>query len=167
MRNGNQSIAPLSGYAKHTRDTSTPQQQQLPTGPVGLKKLPDNRDFWATVNAVTFTQRGTGRREVYRAIAYYAGLTTDRECFAAGETIAQRATLSWKATRRQIHALERGEYIEAIGGHSKGRNGTRYRLVLPPPNPTDERDNTMRQPSPIEAKANKKQPSRKGHQGRE
>ena len=100
-----------------------------PTGRVHKSKLPDNRAFWESVNAVEFTARGSSRREVYRAVAYFASLTDARVCFASVAALAKRASLGTTATRAQLRALERGGYIETDGVRSGGRSGTRYRLA--------------------------------------
>ena len=75
-------------------------QPGLPTGPIGVvargapKTPPDNSTFWPEVNAVEFDQRGTGRREAYRAVAFYCSLTAERVCFASMASKAIRAGLS-------------------------------------------------------------------------
>ena len=107
-----------------------------PTGRVHKSTLPDNRAFWESVNATEFTSRGSSRREVFRAVAYYASLTDARVCFASVATLAKRASLGTTATRSQLRALELGGYIETQGERSGGRSGTRYRLPAHRPNPT-------------------------------
>ena len=110
-----------------------------PTGVVHKSTLPDNRAFWESVNAVEFASRGSSRREVYRAVAYFASLTDARVCFASVATLAKRASLGTTATRSQLRALERDGYIETDGSRSGGRSATRYRLStqrVSVPNPT-------------------------------
>ena len=110
-----------------------------PTGRVHRTTLPDNRALWESVNAVEFSSRGSSRREVYRAVAYFASLTDERVCFASVSNLAKRASLGTTATRSQLRALERDGFIETEGGRSGGRSGTRYRLStqrVSVPNPT-------------------------------
>ena len=115
-------LAPASGTPKYDKKV-TPQDvgaepRQITLGPthIVLRGLPDNREFWKVVNAVTFTsQRGAGRRAVYRAVAYYAALTDARTCYASVATMANRAGLGTSATREQLRALERNGDIEGIG----------------------------------------------------
>ena len=84
------------------------------TGPVGI--VPDNSEFWPVVNAKTFTQRGSGRRNAYRAVAFYCSLSYERVCRAAVESQAERADLSPKAMRRQLQWLLAEGDILADGG---------------------------------------------------
>ena len=118
-------------------------QAQLPTGPTHVasrcepRALPDNTDFWKAVRSYTSTSRGSSRRNVYRAVAFYVSLTDQRECYAAVASLSARAGLGTTATRTQLRMLEREGSLEAVGGRSGGRSkGTRYRLVLPDENPT-------------------------------
>ena len=139
MQLDKQSISPESTpFASHEiSDTSGQQTLGLgPTGRIHKSKLPDNRAFWESVNAVEFTSRGSSRREVYRAVAYYASLTDKRICFASVAKLARRASLGTTATRSQLRALERDGDIETDGGRSGGRSGTRYRLSTHRANPT-------------------------------
>lgn len=118
---------------------SNPHQQGLPTGPIGVatraekRALPDNKDFWARVNAVTFTQRGAGRRAAYRAVAFYCSLKHARSN-AAVATLATRADISVSVMRRHLRWFEAHGYIAAAGSRVGGRSkGTEYTLVLPVP----------------------------------
>ena len=113
-------------------------QGNLPTGPIGIvsRSIPDNREFWAAVKAVTFTQRGAGRRESYRAVAHFWSLTLDRVCFASVATMAAQAGLGTTAFRTQLRALEKSGHIVANSGRSKGRNATVYRMPEAVANPT-------------------------------
>ena len=108
----------------------TDEPRQLTTGPTGIasRSLPDNRGFWPVVNAKTFRQRGSGRRNAYRAVAYYCSLSDERVCTAAVDTQAERADLSPKAMRRQLQGLLAEGAILAEGGVSRGGLPTRYRL---------------------------------------
>ena len=114
---------PKSGWALSDRS-------QLTFGPSHIvsRWLPDNREFWRIVNAVKFTQRGVGRREVYRAVAYYVGLTEARECFASVATLSDRAGLGTSATREQLRALERDGDIEGSGNRRGGHKPAVYTL---------------------------------------
>ena len=123
----------------------TGEPRQLTIGPVGIvPSLPDNRELWAAVNAVEFTQRGAGRTAVYRAVAYYAALTEQRTCYAAVATIATRARMGTTATRAQLRALEKSGHIAADCGRSKGRKGTAYRLIGAVPQPNGKPSPTQR-----------------------
>ena len=123
------------GRVAHAQDPET--QGTFPIGPTGrvhrggrtTSKIPDNKKFWESVNAVDFTSRGSSRREVYRAVAYFVSLTDARVCFASVETQAKRASLGTTATRSHLRALERDGYLEVEGERSGGRSCTRYRLT--------------------------------------
>ena len=133
MRQENQSVSPnFSPVATPSQD----RQQALGLGPGrvhrgGKTSLPDNTQFWKTVNAVEFSSRGVTRQEVYRAVAWFVALTDHRLCFAAVETIAEQARLGTTATRAHLRALERDGFIETEGDRSKGRSTTCYRLSNP------------------------------------
>ena len=94
-------------------------------------KIPDNKAFWESVNAVEFSGRGVTRQAVYRAVAWFVALTEKRLCYAAVETIAEQARLGTTATRAHLRALERDGFIETEGDRSKGRSTTCYRLSNP------------------------------------
>lgn len=134
-------MTPLAAVATY-HERETPHQGRIPHGPVAIvargqrAEIPDNGEFWPAVNAVTFKARGAGRRAVYRAVAYYASLSTARACFASVATIAERAGMGTTATRSQLRALERDGHLQAVGGRSGGRRGTRYTLILEVENPT-------------------------------
>ena len=142
MQNVARSIPPFTPSTATPEIGDTNRQGTLPVGPTGRvhkSTLPDNRAFWESVNAVEFTARGPSRREVYRAVAYFASMTDARVCFASVATLAKRASLGTTATRSQLRALERDGYIEADGGRSGGRSATRYQLStqrVSVPNPT-------------------------------
>ena len=107
--------------------------RQITLGPthIVLRGLPDNREFWKVVNAVAFTsQRGAGRRAVYRAVAYYAALTDARTCYASVATMANRAGLGTSATREQLRALERNGDIEGIGNCRGANKPAVYTLTV-------------------------------------
>ena len=133
-------MTPLAAVATY-HERETPYQGRIPHGPVAIvargrrAEIPENGEFWNAVNAVTFEARGAGRRAVYRAVAYYASLTTARQCFASVATIAKRAGLCERATRSQLRALERDGHLQAVGGRSGGRHGTRYTLTSEACNP--------------------------------
>lgn len=117
-------------------EQETPAQGRIPTGPVGVvargkrPEIPDNRDLWADANAVTFGPRSAGRRAVYRAVVYFAGLTKARQCFASVATIAERAGMGATAARSQLRALERDGHLEPVGTRKGGRMTGTYRLTL-------------------------------------
>ena len=90
------------------------------------------------MNAARFTQRGAGRTEAYRAVAYYVALTERRACYAAVATMAKRARLSLNTMRRQLQGLMEVGALEAVGGVSRGRKPTRYRLTLDVVQPSHE-----------------------------
>ena len=135
MRTNVQSIAPSFPPVATPQIADTERQGTLHIGPTGRvhkggkSALPDNEEFWKTVNAVEFTSRGVTRQEVYRAVAWHVALTEKRICFAAVETIAEKARLGTTATRAHLRALERDGYIETEGDRSKGRSTTCYRLT--------------------------------------
>ena len=99
---------------------------------------PENRAFWKAVNAARFNQRGAGRTAAYRAVAYYVALTERRICYAAVATMAKRARLSLNTMRRQLQGLIEVGALEAVGGVSRGRKPTRYRLTLDVVQPSHE-----------------------------
>ena len=131
--------AKLDKYALHNVGVSPPKsgwalsdRSQLTFGPSHIvsRWLPDNREFWRIVNAVKFTQRGAGRRAVYRAVAYYAALTDARTCYASVATMANRAGLGTSATREQLRALERNGDIEGIGNCRGANKPAVYTLTV-------------------------------------
>ena len=126
-----QSISPASPPVSSHEIGHTDPQWTLPVGPTGKvhrSKIPDNRTFWETVNAVEFASRGVTREKVFRTVAYFVSLADARVCFASVETQAKRARLGTTAYRAHLRALERDGYIETDGGRSGGRSATHYRL---------------------------------------
>ena len=120
-----------------------PHQQPLPTGPIGIASRsappPDNGQFWPQVNAVTFAQRGAGRRAAYRAVAFFCSLKAERVCYAAVATQADRAGLGVTMMRGHLQWFEANGYIAATGSRTGGRpshtrpKAIHYSLILPPP----------------------------------
>ena len=144
-RQNAQSIAPSFPPVTSSQIVDTDPQLSLPVGPTGRvhrggkSALPDNTQFWKTVNAVEFSSRGVTRQQVFRTVAWFASLTDKRVCFASVESLAKKARLGTTATRAQLRALERDGYIETDGQRSGGRSATRYRLStlrVSVPNPT-------------------------------
>ena len=130
-------VAPNPAFVS-TPKTGTPGQpepQHLGLGPTGRvhrggrasSGIPDNEAFWKTVNAVTFpSSRGSGRRSVYRAVAWHVALTDERVCFASVETISKRADMGATQARVHLHALVEDGYLVVEGKRSGGRNATSY-----------------------------------------
>ena len=137
---GNVQIIIPENSAQFSPKIQSPDPQRTlglgPTGVIHKPKIPDNKAFWESVNAVEFSSRGSSRRDVYRSVAWHVSLTDERVCFASVGTIAERAGLKATATRSQLRALERDGYIEVEGGRGGGRSSTRYRL-------TDKRLSTL------------------------
>ena len=139
-----QSIAPSDTPFTPPSIGDTDPQRTLGLGPGrvhrgGKSAVPDNTQFWKTVNAVEFSSRGVTRQQVFRTVAWFASLTDKRVCFASVESLAKKARLGTTATRAQLRALERDGYIETDGQRSGGRSATRYRLStlrVSVPNPT-------------------------------
>ena len=120
-----------------------PRQQPLRMGPLGIASRsappPENQEFWLQVNAVTFAQRGAGRRAAYRAVAFFCSLRAERVCFAAVATQAERAGLGVTMMRGHLQWFEANGYIAATGSRTGGRpshtrpKAIHYSLILPPP----------------------------------
>ena len=127
-----QSISESSSFTTPETDR-TEQQRTLGLGPGrvhrgGKSEIPDNEAFWKSVNAVVFSSRGSGRRSVYRSVAWHVALTDERVCFAAVETIGKQADMGATQTRVHLQALAKDGYIVVDGQRSGGRSATRYRL---------------------------------------
>ena len=122
MENVARSIPPFSTSPATPEIGDTDPQRALGLGPGRLHRggrtksaLPDNAEFWKSVNAVEFASRGVTRQTVYRTVAYFVSLSEKRICFAAVETQAKQARLGTTAYRVHLRALERDGYIETEG----------------------------------------------------
>ena len=124
---------PAATPVKHEPD----RQRTLPVGPTGRvhrggitdSKIQAGQAFWKSVNAVDFSSRGSGRRSVYRAVAWHVALTEDRICYAAVETIAKKANMGATQTRVHLQALETDGFLVVEGQRSGGRKATSYRMT--------------------------------------
>ena len=153
-----QSIAPSLNPVASPQIDAHESQGTLHMGPLGIASRsdppPENRQFWMQVNAVTFAQRGAGRRAAYRAVAFYCSLRAERVCWAAVATQAERAGLGTTVMRGHLRWFEANGYVTATGSRLGGRSkGASYSLILPPPVPDlaparDPKPNGKRCPKP-------------------
>ena len=88
----------------HHRATapSTPHQQPLPTGPIGIvyraprtpEQIDGNRAFLSDAGRVEFGRHDATLQSIWMAFAYFASLSDERTCYATLEHLGERARRS-------------------------------------------------------------------------